>query len=123
MPKRIQRKRAKGWRMPAGAVYAGRPTILGNPFPVDVYGQQGAVDRYRAWLEGTLSAGEIAGSSRADVWSDPDRFVSLVHLRAWVLKGADGFAKIRGRDLACWCRPDQPCHVDVLLDLANRTTP
>ncbi len=30
-PKRIQRKRTKGWRMPANAVYVGRPTKWGNP--------------------------------------------------------------------------------------------
>ena len=33
-PKRIQRRRTKGWRMPEGAVYVGRPTIFGNPFRV-----------------------------------------------------------------------------------------
>ena len=26
---------------------------------------------------------------------------------------------LAGRDLACWCPPDQPCHADVLLELAN----
>ena len=31
MPKRIQRKRTKGWKMPEGAVYVGRPTKWGNP--------------------------------------------------------------------------------------------
>lgn len=36
----------------------------------------------------------------------PDQF------RAWL-------APLRGHDLACWCRLDQPCHADVLLDLAN----
>jgi hypothetical protein len=34
MPERIQRKRTKGWKMPAGAVYVGRPTKFGNPFSV-----------------------------------------------------------------------------------------
>lgn len=29
-------------------------------------------------------------------------------------------AKLRGKDLACWCPPNQPCHADVLLKLANR---
>lgn len=32
MPQRIQRRRTKGWRMPAGALYVGRPTKWGNPF-------------------------------------------------------------------------------------------
>jgi Domain of unknown function (DUF4326) len=31
-PKRIQRKRTKGWKMPPNTVYVGRPTRLGNPF-------------------------------------------------------------------------------------------
>ncbi|MGH3741634.1 MAG: DUF4326 domain-containing protein [Micromonosporaceae bacterium] len=24
-----------------------------------------------------------------------------------------------GRDLACWCRMDQECHADVLIEVAN----
>jgi hypothetical protein len=28
-------------------------------------------------------------------------------------------AVLRGRNLACWCPLDQPCHADVLLELAN----
>ena len=27
--------------------------------------------------------------------------------------------ELSGRDLACWCPVDQPCHADVLLELAN----
>jgi hypothetical protein len=30
-----------------------------------------------------------------------------------------GIGDLRGRDLACWCRLDQPCHADVLLEMAN----
>ncbi len=32
--KRIQRQRTKGWRMPADAVYVGRPSLWGNPWPI-----------------------------------------------------------------------------------------
>jgi hypothetical protein len=28
-------------------------------------------------------------------------------------------AELRGKDLACWCAEDQPCHADVLLEWAN----
>lgn len=31
----------------------------------------------------------------------------------------DRVAELRGKNLACWCRLDQPCHADVLLELAN----
>lgn len=27
---------------------------------------------------------------------------------------------LRGKNLACWCPLDGPCHADVLLELANR---
>ena len=30
---------------------------------------------------------------------------------------------LRGKDLACWCPLDQPCHADVLLELANQSAP
>ena len=26
---------------------------------------------------------------------------------------------LAGKDIACWCPLDQPCHADVLLELAN----
>ena len=26
---------------------------------------------------------------------------------------------LAGKDLACWCPLDRPCHADVLLELAN----
>jgi hypothetical protein len=29
-------------------------------------------------------------------------------------------ALLHGRDLMCWCPLDQPCHADVLLELANQ---
>lgn len=28
--------------------------------------------------------------------------------------------ELRGKNLACWCPLNQPCHADVLLKLANR---
>lgn len=27
--------------------------------------------------------------------------------------------ELASKDLACWCKPSQPCHADVLLELAN----
>ena len=33
---------------------------------------------------------------------------------------ADVERELRGKNLACWCRLDQNCHADVLLELANK---
>lgn len=31
----------------------------------------------------------------------------------------DAKRELRGKDLACWCPLDHPCHADVLLEVAN----
>lgn len=91
MPKRIQRKRRKGWRMPPNTIYVGRPSIWGNPFKVTKYcSQVEAVERFR-WLS------KVTSPPKLNEYLNP----------------------LRGKDLACWCRLDQPCHADVLLAMAN----
>ena len=98
-PQRIQRKRTKGWRMPEGAVYVGRPTKWGNPFVVsEDRDARDAVLAFHSWL--TVD-GVTAGI--------PDR-------KNKILESLD---ELRGKDLVCWCKPGEPCHADVLLKLAN----
>lgn len=93
LPRRIQRRRTRGWRMPEGAVYVGRPTPWGNPFQ----GDGAEIDHaYLARLFEELMA-------------RPEQAAFLAEVRA----------QLRGRDLACWCPLDKPCHADVLLRLAN----
>jgi Domain of unknown function (DUF4326) len=93
--KRIQRSRAKGWKMLANAIYVGRPTVWGNPY---VVGSE-------------LMNGETLNAKKA---------VALYEQHL-----ADNFNErdirhcLRGKDLACWCALDQPCHADVLLRIAN----
>ncbi len=31
--------------------------------------------------------------------------------------------ELRSKNLACWCPLDQPCHADVLLEIANPSGP
>ena len=113
-PKRIQRKRSRGWRMPLGAVYVGRPTKWGNPWSVDDYFRVGysgngfdalrvIVDIYRAW---------IAGTDRAHM-------VLYIDQMGRPSRTPPDYRELRGKDLACWCPLDQPCHADQLLELAN----
>lgn len=102
-PRRIQRKRTKVWRMPEGAIYVGRPSVYGNPWTL-------------------ADASHITGPDRAQ-WV-VDRYERELHERGGC--GEDDFVTIgqirealTGRDLACWCAPDRPCHADVLLRVAN----
>lgn len=114
MPKRIQRKRTKGWRMPPNTVSICRPGKFGNPFSIescidagfaqDVQGaRQMCVDTFRDWLE----------TGDRSEWF----FQDGVELRKKIL---DNIGELRGKDLACFCKEGEPCHGDVLIELANK---
>lgn len=137
-PTRIQRKRTKGWRMPAGTVYVGRPTMWGNPFKANgdtmeaiaryesaLLGQIGwAVQYLQRYLNRFDASAATAYDHHIDAAPDIDDLRRLIVYH------------LKDRDLACWCRlcdehkdglplgvkcdKCAPCHADVLLDLANR---
>jgi hypothetical protein len=77
--------------MPEGVVYVGRPTRWGNPFRVDAnHDAASCVRDFRQYVLSRLHSG-IGYPLR----------------------------ELVGRDLAC-CRLGEPCHADVLLELANK---
>ena len=115
-PRRIRLSRRNGWRLPAGARSVARPTPWGNPYQVakDTTGQQ---PRWVVTNDGSariISAFDTIDQARA-------KAVDLY--REWVLGQPDLTRRVRlelaGRDLACWCPGQAPCHADVLLQLAN----
>jgi len=97
-PIRIQRKRSKGWTMPPNTVYVGRGSKWGNPFKVGnpdneerlEYTAEESLKWYRLWV-----LGKIQVTKELDI------------------------NDLRGKNLACWCPLDKPCHADFLLELAN----
>ncbi len=82
--------------MPEGAIYVGRPSMFGNPYHGATFGVQSApelvVEAYREWL---------------------------MHKLNFDQRYRDALRLLRGHDLVCWCPLDQPCHADMLLELAN----
>jgi len=71
-PKRIQRSRAKGWKMPANAIYVGRPTVWGNPYVVgsellngETLSAEKAVALYEQHLADNFSERDIRHCVRA----------------------------------------------------------
>ncbi|MHB1273641.1 MAG: DUF4326 domain-containing protein [Rhodanobacter sp.] len=106
-PIRIQLSRKKGWRMPPNSVCVARPSEWGNPWRIGRDGDATyCVEQYRRLLIG----------QPVDAWPN-DEFDQhrAIHM------GSGGIARVflAGKNLACWCRLDQPCHADVLLRLAN----
>ena len=105
MPKRIQRKRTKGWRMPSNTVYVGRMTKWGNPFrmrSLRVPGHDYVPPNFYRSPEDAVGAFRLA--LKHGMLSVTTR--QIRH-------------ELRGKDLCCWCPLDQPCHADVLLEIAN----
>lgn len=119
MPKRIQLRRTKGWRLPKGAVTVARPTRYGNPFAVGDIVTLTAADGYQVDIPLTA---ELAVTMFRDLMDLRLEVVSPTDPAdvAYVQKWTDAIEALRGKDLACWCPLDQPCHADVLLELANR---
>ena len=116
-PQRIQQRRTKGWRKPEGAVAVGRGTKWGNPWKIH---------EPEKW-DGVLIQ---QGKNRQYLFVTPEIAVALYRL--WVTHGhttdipnrhpfGPDLEELRGKDLMCWCPLDQPCHADVLLELANLT--
>jgi len=114
-PRRIQLSRKKGFRLQEHshalngrpAVVVSRPSRWGNPFVIG-----------REYVRRSMApgGGEIAG-----VVCDAAQAVQLFRrftARETQLR-IDAARELRGKNLACWCPLDGPCHADVLLKIAN----
>lgn len=111
-PVRVQRRRTRGWRAPAGAVYVGRPTRWQNPLRIRRRG--------RAWIVSTRDGGIVA-EARSRLEAHATAVALYRHLlEKHPRREEDVRAALAGRDLMCWCPPDLPCHADVLLEIANQ---
>lgn len=139
LPRRIQRKRTKGWRMPPGTVYVGRGSRFGNPFRPDFAGQYLMCD---ASHRRTVLSPWVIFDHTQDIRANPATpLMACQHYHRWLRKKYNSpddrhvpqivipctitraqIAALRGKHLACWCAPGQPCHADLLLHLANPTT-
>lgn len=126
MPERIQLSRRKGWRKPENTVVVSRPSKWGNPFPADVepFTRADAVRMYRELVVDRVAWLVTDAGTR---WEHRNRFTPE-RLEATTRGGlrtrrvptaADVRAELAGKNLACWCPLDQPCHADVLLEIAN----
>lgn len=89
-PVRVQRKRTRGWKMPPNTKCVDRSTMWGNPF---IVGKHGTRD-------------ECIEKYRKAIWRDR---IAILAIKM----------ELRGYNLACFCKEGEPCHADVLLEIAN----
>ena len=121
-PQRIQLRRTKGWRKPEGTIVVSRPSRWGNEFTIYPDALTG-----RWWAEDYVDDLERMRRDTYATVVEARRVAAAAYFRVVLagngLWGIPTIAEVRGRlagrDLACWCPLDQPCHADVLLELAN----
>lgn len=117
MAERIQRKRTKGWRAPAGVVNLTRPSDWGNPYRVgDTLWTLPALDSNRE--QGVEQQLTITAELAVAL------FAAHVHQRGWMNQM---ISELHGRDLMCYCPPHVPgesfhCHADWVLAVVNGDT-
>ncbi len=107
-PHRVRLSRKKGWKLPPDTASVARPGRWGNPFSVvpDAAPGTPVAMRYIAMP----SVAEAVAAFRRWLQEDP----------AGRQLAQEAQVALRGKNLACWCPLDGPCHAEVLLDIANR---
>lgn len=108
--------------MPPNTVSVTRPGRFGNPVRVGDYflqGDPGGIGGpFRmSWC---VTSAEHADARYTHI-DTPAKAVEAYWFVARLKFNESDLAPLRGKDLACFCPLDQPCHADVLLELANRT--
>lgn len=121
-PQRIQRKRTKGWRMPENTVYVGRGSKYGNPYRIGVDGNaEECVAKFRDLIMYLVMPSAIGQPAEMIPMLTPAK-TPLFYMteKGLIAHPSIPITRLRGKNLACWCKEGEACHADVLLEIANK---
>jgi hypothetical protein len=108
-PVRIQRSRMHKQVSPNGLpiVYVGRMTKWGNPHKV-------GVSLVREPEESKYDYRRMTADDAVKAFRETIEY--------WINKHPEKYnlSELKGKNLSCWCKVGEPCHADVLLELANK---
>lgn len=105
--------------MSVDTVSVARPTLWGNPFYVSRWRDaKTCIALFEDAMQGVWNPATSAHL--------PEAWCGYGEHQQWLerMRKAGGHPTemvqvLRGKNLACWCQLEQPCHADVLLRLAN----
>lgn len=136
-PVRLQLSRKKGFNLQEHsqsvnglpAVNVARPTLWQNPFKIgDPSGHLFQDDGDPTPLVASMSRGQVLEFYRnlIEGFICPEMHPCGHDWQDQFRRKTNGFhpaeaarSMLHGKNLACWCKPGDPCHADVLLELAN----
>jgi Domain of unknown function (DUF4326) len=124
-PIRIRRQRARGYNMQRESlaanglpcIFVGRPTKLGNPYKLEIFGRDLSLELYRSSIHGIGHPGALYHHHKLRDQAHTE------HLE--FLKRFDGSPlntirdELKGYNLSCYCCLAHECHADDLLEIAN----
>jgi hypothetical protein len=104
--------------MPENAVSVTRPGEFGNPFAVGGWYKIGNGKGFGfSWLrlldENKNDGTFIKIETKEQAVEYYKKYLSLYPLKKSQIE------KLRGKDLACWCKDGEKCHGDILLEIVN----
>lgn len=125
-PIRLQLKRTRGFNLQElsrrvngfEAVVVSRPTKWGNPFVVHS-------DRGPSGRRWPMTPEVAVASFRSMIQKEGGWLPVPLPWPKGKIPACDPTTvedvkrELRGKNLACWCAPDQKCHADILLEIAN----
>lgn len=114
MPKRIKMTRQRPWRKDyPNAVIVARPSEWANPFRI---GSEGIPDASTA-----VALFDAAITLKAHLDQTACNLGAILSDELGGIPSEKAIIReLQGKDLACWCSLDCPCHADVLLRIANQ---
>lgn len=127
-PQRI--KREADWKQSKDQVWVGPRSKFYNPFAAKIQGGESGlatmsreylVEEFRHWLTVPTEMGKTAEGWAWVTFGGWDSYLGIKYVDRIPL--LENLEKLRGKDLVCRCHISQPCHADVLLNLANREVP
>ena len=113
----VKRISIKGSSSHPDAIYIGREnrtyclrqSPLANPYKIGRDGdREEVVEKYRQWLWKEIQKGS---KSENEVWKELKRILKDIRQ----LDSEDDYIR-----LMCWCKEDEKCHGDVIIDCLNQ---
>lgn len=126
-PIRIKRSRQNKQVSPNGLpiIYVGRGSRWGNPFKIcELINGKFAIshecDYQLHQITKEVGCDSKHYNTKCEAAIDAIKCYELYHHAKDSANMADAITNLKGKNLSCWCKLDDKCHADLLLELANR---
>jgi len=115
-PVRVQRKRTRGFKLPENTKSVTRCSYFGNPFTVEKYGRERAVQLFKEAFK-VYKIQQLPEDCQTDFENSLfwEHYMQSNHCSITEMVQEE----LKDKNLACYCKEGELCHADILLEIAN----